>query len=199
MGTLGQICDTLAHSLGAAVVLPDFFLGDSMSKSVSDLSDATAKGAWIKGQASWGNLKPILDEAVTLLRAEGIASIGVLGWCWGSFVTMHACASGEFSAGCSAHPSHTKLCSLAGENEAEVVGAVNCPQLLLPTQGDPDAVQPGGSNEAIITAKGLLCSVVAFPEMQHGFLSRGDLSDPIVARDVGIALQTIIDFMQVHL
>ena len=81
--------------------------------------------------------------------------------CWGSWVVMHACGSDDYATGVSVHPSHTKLCPGVGEDAATVVGAVKCPQLILPTNNDPPDVHPGGSNESILSAAGIECQVVS--------------------------------------
>jgi len=38
-----------------------------------------------------------------------------------------------------------------------------------------------------------------FPDMSHGFVSRGDISDPKVARDVRAAVDLAVSFFKKHL
>ena len=72
---------------------------------------------------------------------------------------------------------------------------------LFAAGNDPDDVKPGGSFEKILRAKdfGRNCVFVAFPDMQHGWVSRGDDRDPVIKRDVEKALHLTFEFFQQNL
>ena len=59
--------------------------------------------------------------------------------------------------------------------------AAKMPILLMPAGNDPEALLPGGELAALVEANG--GRSVPFPDMLHGWASRGDLQAPDVARD----------------
>ena len=84
--------------------------------------------------------------------------------------------------------------------QAELLGAVTCPQLLLACGNDPDSVKVGGLDQRTLRARGVLCECLEFSEMRHGFLARGDYAgDAAVRRDAGMCVQRILDFLRTHL
>ena len=46
-----------ANALGAIVVMPDFFEGDSVVKSVPEGSNPAVRFAWIKSMTSWDRVR----------------------------------------------------------------------------------------------------------------------------------------------
>ena len=98
------------------------------------------------------------------MQNGGAKFLGVAGFCFGSYITMHAAASGEdfFKGGISIHPSHSGsiIChclfnghltlnipgNMANNNETEgaIYGMITSPQLIIPTPNDDENVQPGG-------------------------------------------------------
>merc|ERR1712046_136018 len=97
--------------------------------------------------------------------------------------------------GVAPHPAHPKIAVAKGEDEDAVLAAMQCPLLLLPAGDDPESTKTGGANQRVLTERGYECKVQEFPDMKHGFISRGDISNRIVARDVHLALQSSISFL----
>jgi len=59
----------------------------------------------------------------------------------------------EVVAGVSIHPSHSVMIPQLGEDEADILGQVEAPQLFLPTMTDSDNVKPGGLSETVLAEK----------------------------------------------
>ena len=74
--------------------------------------------------------------------------------------------------------------------------------MLLQAGNDPDNTKPGGAVHQALGKHpgfGAKCVVEDFPEMKHGWLPRGDLSQPAVARDVAAAMKKVLAFLDQHL
>ena len=85
-----------------------------------------------------------------------------------------------------------------------------CAILLCPAGNDPPDVQPGGAADRVLRGEGCAAldanatssyphAVRAFPEQLHGWVNRGDLRCPAVARDVEGALALGLGFLRRHL
>jgi len=184
------ICDQYADA-GFYVAIPDLFRGNSYSSV-----DFTQLGEWC-AKFTWSILKKDIDTVVSFLEKRGVSSFGIVGFCWGSWVVFHACASSKFSVGVSYHPSVTNCASLYGENDIELTKAIQCPQLLLPASNDPDTYKTGATiTELKNKPFGNDCETVVFPDMVHGWVPRGDLTNPNVARDVKKAMEISIKYLQ---
>jgi len=195
-GRSKQICDTFAAE-GHLVVMPDFFRGDSVEKG---LSRGEEKMSWIRAQSSPGPLLDVFDQVLMpFLASRGVERVAVVGWCWGAWFVVKTGGTGRVVAGVAPHPSYTKLSAANGEAEDAVLAAMGCPLLILPAGDDPESTKAGGANEKMLTAQGHECKVHEFPEMKHGFFSRGDITDPLVARDVQLAMATSIPFLNRYL
>jgi len=72
---------------------------------------------------------------------------------------------------------------------------------LFAAGNDPDNCKEGGDFEKIFSKKdfGKDCVIVSFPDMTHGWVSRGDCNDPNVKRDYETAMQLSIDFLNKNL
>ena len=75
--------------------------------------------------------------------------------------------------------------------------ALQMPVLLLTAGNDPDTLKAGGEGAAAGAAKG--GATHDYPEMSHGWMSRGDIKDESVARDVKLAMEKTLDFFKLHL
>ena len=118
----------------------------------------------------------------------------------GAWALCKASANGfALKCGVGPHPS-TKLehmCFGGSRAEAELMGAIAMPVLLMPAGDDPDNSKPGGEITGLVEAKGGASEV--FPEMKHGWVSRGDITDAAVKRDVEAALTRSIAFFKTNL
>merc|ERR1712166_1169864 len=71
------------------------------------------------------------------------------------------------------------------------------PVLLMPAGNDDDKIKPDGEGtQALAKAGG---KSVCFPDMIHGWCSRGDLKDEKVKRDVEAPMALGIAFFAEHL
>merc|ERR1712043_157297 len=104
----------------------------------------------------------------------------------------------EIKAGISMHPSHPNVIeNVLKENEEEILKEVKSPQMFLPSRSDKDSVKMNGLGKKIL---GDGVQIIEFPDMSHGWTTRGNLSDPIVERDVKKSIQfCVIFFWEVSL
>eukprot|EP00615_Pteridomonas_danica_P004793 CAMPEP_0114348878 /NCGR_PEP_ID=MMETSP0101-20121206/15076_1 /TAXON_ID=38822 ORGANISM="Pteridomonas danica, Strain PT" /NCGR_SAMPLE_ID=MMETSP0101 /ASSEMBLY_ACC=CAM_ASM_000211 /LENGTH=243 /DNA_ID=CAMNT_0001487099 /DNA_START=16 /DNA_END=747 /DNA_ORIENTATION=- len=186
-GRMKGICDTLA-SEGFYVIMPDCHRGTT----ASDQPDFVA---WCI-QYNWEKvIASDFKKMLSFLEDKGVTDIGAIGFCWGVWAFCKASANGVSSIKCGVgcHPS-TKLEGFFGDNEETMMSATTLPCLFLNAGDDPDTLKEGGDIAKIIQSKG--GSVDTYPDMNHGFVSRGDLSDEAVKRDVESALTKSIAFLK---
>eukprot|EP00456_Euglypha_rotunda_P043043 TRINITY_DN3362_c0_g1_i12.p1 TRINITY_DN3362_c0_g1~~TRINITY_DN3362_c0_g1_i12.p1 ORF type:complete len:333 (-),score=40.40 TRINITY_DN3362_c0_g1_i12:22-1020(-) len=192
-----QVADEFALS-GWLVLMPDFFVKDHWTEQ----KDWAKLGEWItQKQYQWPQISKVLESAFAYFAKAGVSKIGIAGVCWGSWAVLRASATGKVHAGVSFHPSHPKLGPMLGEDQSKLLGAVTCPQLVCPAGNDDPSVKEGGLDHKILSGKpfGSQCVWKEFPEMAHGFVTRGDVSDPKVARDVRAAMDLASSFFKKHL
>ena len=192
-----SVCDALATSADAHVCMPDVY---GNCYGVNDTGGfMTAESQSVLKSHTFVSLEPKLDRAVEHLKSKGCSSIGAIGFCWGAWVVFELAATGKIQCGASCHPS-TRICKmLFDKEETALFGAVKCPQILLPAGNDPDNLKEGGDLVQIVRDLGLECKTVHYPEMQHGWVIRGDASQPAVARDVKAALGEVSAFFTKYL
>ena len=174
---------------GFHVVCVDVFRGASID-DLGGFGNEEAM-AWLKSrtESCVDDLKPAFDK----LSAVGAKRIGSLGFCWGAYVVFKLSATGRLGAGVSCHPSLKIGDIFFKESEATQAAKVQCPQLLMPAGNDPDLYRDDSLKRIIMDA-GYECRTRDFPEQQHGWVPRGDLSVPTVARDAQLALKEATDF-----
>jgi len=204
MGRHKEICDSLAAE-GFLVVLPDFFSG-----AYTDIGSSPpwwqvlqqAPALLTPFNTPWEKVEQTLEASVLpFLQEQGcIVGAGILGFCWGAWVVVRACARfGEaFACGVSAHPSVDKMTARWGEDEDELLRDVRIPQLVLASKDEPQNWKPGGSAEVQLAASSSGHIFKEFSDMSHGFVPRGDLSDPQVAAEVSRAMEYIKGFLCKH-
>ncbi|KAJ2507776.1 hypothetical protein GGI11_005898 [Coemansia sp. RSA 2049] len=185
-----QVADILGRS-GFRVIMPDFLRGDPVT------AEKMSNGTWIPefmaNRAAWEHNKGIFRTAVEILRAEGVESIGAVGFCWGAKLVMSALTdeSEKFlgtsvKSGVLIHPS-----ALEKKDFENAAG----PILLLPTKDEPDFTE----SFAIAKAKpfGETSYMERFDNQIHGFCAaRGDFSKPEVSGDVNKAIQMTVGFFK---
>jgi len=180
-GRTKEYCNKMNTDLGVTCILPDFFRGaDGRPDPVPTWTDQLV--------ADWENL------LVPYLELGGAKAVGVVGTCFGSYITIHTSASGAgfMKGGVSIHPAHPGLMEKAGEAEEEYYSLVESPQFFMATSDSADSVRKGGLAEKTI-------QTTFFEEFEdpcrHGFFNRGDLSDPVVEKCVNRAMKMLLDFM----
>jgi len=153
------------------------------------------------GRYPLSKLDSDLDTHVwPLLKSKGATVFGAVGFCAGTAPVLHLSHS-KLHAGAHMHPSHSFLAPLYGTTTTALVEAVKCPQLMYTAGGDNADQKPGGAEEKILRGKafGEKCEFREFPEMKHGWVSRGEITTPADARDYEEAMDGMIKFFHANL
>ena len=196
-GRTKEWADFLAEN-GYNVLVPDWFRGNNMPGGTFGPSTP----AWLTSVTNWTNIQSDWTNVIyPYLQNQSSSSIGLIGTCWGSYPVVRLSMLDTISAGVSMHPSHVKMLADAGEDEAQVLGLIKSPQLFLVEGGSSfppvaDSIKPGGLSEKVLGEK---LTLVEFPEMAHGWTTRGDLAEPAVARDVQKAKDLVLEFFEKYL
>lgn len=86
-----------------------------------------------------------------------------------------------------------------GSSPEKLAAGVKAPQLLLPAGNDDDNVKPGGAVTELLASLpapvGPACKSHHFPDMAHGWTTRGDMADANVKRDVELAVKMTKEFL----
>jgi len=190
-GRSRQLCDIFA-SEGFTVIMPDYYRGT--------FQDPAKPGTveFLKKETNWSKLQEDWEEKIHpyAVESKGAETFGAIGTCWGSYMTIRLSTYPEVKAGVSMHPSHSPIMTLLGEDEEEILNNVLSPQMLMPSKTDSPNVMPGGLAEKIL---GNNVEILEFPEMNHGWTTRGKLEDKKVEKDVKKAVNKAIDFFKKHL
>jgi len=191
-GRTRQTADLFADC-GYMVLIPDWYRnGDGRSPMDSDVVD------FIKRNTDWAKLeKDLTEKVLPFAKQQGAKRFGSVGTCWGSYMVIRLSALPDFYAGVSWHPSHSRITGMMGETTADIVKAIKCPQLVMPAGNDQEVDKTGGEHQQLLGAS--MWEVVEFPEMQHGWSVRGDMSDPAIERDVKKAIEGGLEFFKKHL
>jgi len=202
-GRTRAIADSLSDA-GYVVVVPKLL---SPPKDGGTDGDALAPTAafdmeWIM-QFPWEVQKPKLAAVVEHLKQQGISKVGMLGFCYGGHPAMWASAEWPdvVSCGIVCHPS-IQLEGAFGGDFAALVKSAKAPFLIAPAGGDLPMYAPDGSEFATAlaaSAKGAECVIKPYPDMAHGWMTRGDVSDEAVARDVELMMEDIFSFLAKYL
>jgi len=222
-----QLADEIA-SRGFLVIVPDFFAGADGGLFGKAYEPGYGMGmrklfkflwALMSGQAKsfqrqhpwnptcqkvWtGQIEPWLDR-------QGCSSTGVLSFCWGAYVAVHA--AGLTSTGLKHpmvpvtanvlfHPSFASVAEALNEDqEAVIKTAATVPTAVYSTSMEPKAWQPGGQASQWMkdaNADG----VVVWQQVKqvHGFMTRGDMKGNLqLAEDVQRLVEETVVFLRKH-
>jgi dienelactone hydrolase len=192
-GRLKGICDQL-NAEGYYAILPDIMRGDTMSQVAED-----GKMDFLTKWATWGNIEADVKCIFDHLAALGAESIGAIGFCWGAWVIHRASAAGfPLKAGAGCHPS-VKLEGFTGGSPEALAQQVQCPMLFAAAGNDPDNVKVGGDVSKILMERFPTSVIQDYPDMSHGWVSRGDILEANVARDAKAALALCLTFFKSNL
>ncbi|KAJ1887466.1 hypothetical protein LPJ66_009103 [Kickxella alabastrina] len=178
-----QLCDILG-SQGFYVVLPDFLRGKPLTEA--DLGKPGVFAKFAANEGSWAANKAAHKAVYDFLKAEGVTSVGVIGFCWGAHLAVSAASDmdREFGGVAIVHP------SMIAEGD---LGKVQAPLLALPSKDEPDYSKDFESlkDKAFFDK----CYMERFNDMFHGFCgARGDWSKPEQARRANDAIKLISKF-----
>jgi dienelactone hydrolase len=217
-----QLCDEFAERLGAIVVLPDFFEMKGLCGGYEDEPTGPTKVGfnWFtvqflwkllltKGaehfleEFDWKSRKIILqDQILPFFKAKGIARFSMMGFCWGSWLVMKACASPEvqpyIKCALHFHPAVDK--TEKDGNDLALCQQVACPQFLLSTRMEPVTWRPGGAAEELLKANSKVSEVVwtqTETEM-HGFMTRATMDNATSKEEVAKGIAAAIEFLERH-
>jgi len=149
--------------------------------------------AWVK-QFSWeSHIGGDMAKLSAFLESKGATSVGAIGFCWGvwAFCKANSAGVGNLKCGVGCHPS-TQLEGLMGGNEVAMFEAMTMPVLSMPAGNDREELKEGGPLHALVASKG--GETEAFPDMSHGWVSRGDVGDAAVKRGVEAAMTRAIAY-----
>lgn len=194
-GRTQQDADDLGR-LGYVVVLVDLTAGDyPIPETYLDTWHD-----WLKRQDFESVLLPRIQDAMAYLKTEAhVTSVASYGYCWGGWVGAHlsTVAVAEFKGHVSFHPSWQVENMLHGEGSVETLAKrIIVPQLLLSARDDCAFLKAHGSVHQILSSTAALSNVIDFPNMNHGWVNRGDLSDEAVRTGVKKAWYAAVTFLQ---
>jgi dienelactone hydrolase len=171
-------------------------------------SDFDKFKGWVNKYTYPSVLKPkIQDTIIPFLKGEGVSKIATFGFCWGSHIVIQMAADADLTTGTPSlavgamfHPSLQVNGFLGGHPEAlDIAEKVTVPLLVVPAGNDPPFVGPDGSVLTTLKASSTRAKEsksVVFPDMQHGYTTRGDASIPEVKRDVQATIELALEFFQ---
>lgn len=195
------IADFLAN-YGYQVVLPDVFHGLDWTPNLGFeavppyikrfpwIPTEGKKGLFYSGQNDFTN-------CCTYLNNNGVNKIGMVTFCWGSYWAVWAAGTGLLECTVNLHPSHPNVLKGNQDDERDVLEHARCPQLFISGGNDLDAVKAGGLADEILNAtvnpndislSSRQAEFIEYPDMLHGWVTRGSLTDPAILRDHDDAL-----------
>ena len=183
---------------GYLVLLPDYYRQDSWPESKPPGGPDTFE--WIL-QFTWEKVeKDIYSKVLPYLMEKGVTTVGTVGTCWGAWVVLKACTSDQFRCGVSWHPSF-QCAGVFGEKEEDIAELVKSPQLIMPAGGDLQNVMEDGEILKILRSKpfGEACEHKFFPDVTHGFMTRGDLSKEANREAVKEGMELALAFLDKHM
>ena len=224
VGRHTEICDSLAAA-GFIVACPDLF-GDGEARArasllpnwpIKQLSNilgliCCCKVGYMSRamKTKWeSSIAPTLALIMRQLDTSSGKPLkwGAVGFCWGALPVARLLTglANEPNVGCGIafHP------SLRGAVAEAAVRAVRKPLLLCPCGDDPSNVQAGGAFADVLSsifergaARGAFTdgfnAVHTFPDMLHGFMTRGPITEPAIARDYAEGVRLMTRFFVAH-
>ena len=180
-GRQKAICDEIS-ARGYFVVMPDLFHGDKVT--FPDLKTNRI----VEFLKTWPAKKwqPDMDSVYKYLAEKGFqgGNIGMVGFCWGTWAIFCESArdSSRFAAGANFHPS-VNIEELLGGSIETLTEKVANPMLVVPCKGDHAKLQKGGAANQILDKKNL-ATYLPMPDMAHGFMSQGDVTNEEIRGNV---------------
>ncbi len=214
---LFAICDKWASELNVTVVALDTFRGETKDDhfgSLLEFKEWLEMHPFERGDSRDGKF-PVKEDIEScfefLLNTYSIQSsnVGAVGFCWGTWALTKACAMKLFSCGVGFHPSIRIESDVFGGDQQAIMkeAADNAPILFCVAGNDLDNLKPSqdGALARIIASSSNAKETsesdkgaprcVEFPDMLHGWVSRGDTNIKKVEEDAEVALNLAVDFL----
>ena len=204
-----RFCSQLNTALGDewTVALPDLFRGNPPMNPPMQVLILGVPGMLYRLRSCTKETvieRDVANLIVPHLRRRGVSGpLACAGFCFGGWCVAQSLALQEtpFACGVGIHPS-LNVEQIFGRKDIELAHAVGAtPLLLLPARNDSPLVKPAGECvAALAAARSVAPDVVSveFPDMTHGWCSRGDDADPAVARDQKLAIDMTAKFCLEH-
>ncbi|KAF0718181.1 Aste57867_1848 [Aphanomyces stellatus] len=159
---------------------------------------------WIKARPFETAIRPKIDDTIQHLKAQhGVTKFAAIGYCWGAWMVAKysTVEATDIVCGVSFHPSWRAEDVYHGTGSgAKLAEVVRVPQLVLSAIDDPNWLHPGGKVDKLLQKKPFASKVRLFSDVNHGWVNRGDLSNPVVAEAVRQAWDVeAVPFLQKHL
>jgi len=159
---------------GFQVYLPDYLNGDPVPADF--LGGKFDLNAWFPNHGQ-DKTRPTLDKVIAGLKARGITEFGATGYCFGARYVFDLAFEGAIKAAVVSHP------SLLQVEDLEKYAKTNVPLLINSCEVDEQypAEKQAKGDEILGDGKfapGYLRTY--WPGCTHGFVVRGDVSDPKV-------------------
>mmetsp|Transcript_18423 Transcript_18423/g.29974 ORF Transcript_18423/g.29974 Transcript_18423/m.29974 type:complete len:277 (-) Transcript_18423:2236-3066(-) len=205
-GRTKQICDDLA-SQGYVVVMPNLVQNEPWEEEpasgLGKLFQLFRSIRWINGN-KWSIIGPLLmDTCLDYLKGElGCKSVGLICFCWGCYPMVHMLSENrdELKCGIGFHPSLQVFLGCM-ESRSKYCKQIQVPIMSLSAKPDPSDIKPNGLWENDMKESNQRygdCVFREFTDMLHGWVNRGDLSDPMIKRDFEESMSLAKDFLDKH-
>lgn len=205
---IGCICDALAD-MGYTVALAGIFRDRPFDEAVKGPDDGdftrfdvfAAEGGvdWFKSQ-DYDKMGPSIKACASFLQEKtGGQAIGVLGFCFGTWLLSKASSTGDVDFACAVgcHPATALESGVFGGSEVDMLNGLKQPTLFLWAGNDSEIFTKDGEGKAALEKSG--GGVVEFEDMLHGWVSRGDVGDAVVKADVEKAVDNICSFFEANM
>lgn len=202
---LGAICDTLGKTY--SVAMPSIFRDTPFDLGVNGPDDGDYEKfdsfaqdggvAWFQKQTYETKQADVQATVAYLQKKHPGLPIAVVGFCYGVWLLSKSSQDNTFCCGVGCHPATILETAVFGRDEVAMLQALPMPTKFLWAGNDSDIFIKDGAGKKALEATG--GGVEEFPDMLHGWVSRGDMSDEKVKRDVDRALQTMTSFLEQHL
>ena len=209
LGRIPAICDALAGE-GFAVVLPDIFGDNPIDLAFQPPQEGenwTSQNLFaIDGVPGWFGKNTYESHEGELIACKEFLKgkqldnlpVGALGFCFGTWLMTKTVVAGSFPfqamVGC--HPATIIESAIHGGDEAELLEAAQpkAPILFLCAGNDSDVFHENKPGRQALEKSG--GGVIEYPDMVHGWVSRGDTSDEKVKKNMEKAMSEAVEFFK---
>ncbi|KAK6992957.1 dienelactone hydrolase endo-1,3,1,4-beta-D-glucanase [Favolaschia claudopus] len=181
---------------GFRTIMPDLYNGDAVPPDALNPGNSFDLQGWVAAGHEQEDIRPILDNVIAGLKADGVNSFAAVGYCYGARHVFNLAFDNVIKVAAGAHPSRLKV-----PEDLEKYVAVSKAPLLINTctvdQQFPHESQARA--DAIFKDFGPGYRREYFDGCTHGFAVRGDLSDPKVKAGKEGAFQATVEWFMKYL